>query len=377
MMETNDLRYNIIWIDDDCDKYEEFILNALGEGIKIEAFKYGKKGIEALCNRIEAWDGVILDVKCLYDENDKLAGAGNFYKVRDELLDIKREKRSDIPYFVYSAQPDLIGNELFEASLNGRKLYNKGKDQDADALLKDIKIEAEKLPETQIRHKYLSFISDDRFQRIEAELIKILTAVENDETNDPNVIMGCRQVLNWIMPYLHETVGVLQRAFNESNLSECSMFLGQKEMSNLVPIYIQRSLHSCVDVSNNGSHRVEVFNAVKDGKAPFLTRSTVFELLNILSWCATLSTKPEDVEKMKADVARLNISMKFIVEGELQKDEHGNYHCGDYLVTYSQVESYGLKEGDILRIGKSKKNDRRSDSKPYEEMAVDGTIEKV
>lgn len=353
MMETNDLRYNIIWIDDDCDKYEEFILNALGEGIKIEAFKYGKKGIEALCDRIEAWDGVILDVKCLYDENDKLADAEKFYKVREELLDIKREKRSDIPYFVYSAQPDLIGNELFKASLNGRKLYNKGKDQ--DALLKDIKIEAEKLPETQIRHKYLSFISDDRFQEIEPTLIKILTAVENNETNNADVIMVCRQVLHSVMAHL-EAVGILPlNSFNNTNLAECSRFLGDDKLKEYVPIYIQRSLHSCVVVSNGGSHSGVVRNAITKGEAPFLIRSTVFELLNILSWCATLSTKPEDVEKMRADIS--NISMKF----KAKKDENGDCPVGDHLVPDSQEKSASLQEGTPARLSGNELNDHDGD----------------
>ena len=374
-MKDNNVRYNVIWIDDEWEKYDDLTVFASGRGIDIRPFKYGKAGIKALTGNINAWDGVILDVKCLYDENDGSAAGANFYKVRDELIAVKSQKRNDIPIFVYSAQPDYYGNKVFLESLNGQKFYQKGADD--EALVNDIKTEAEKLPETQIRHKYLSFIRDDRFQEIEPELITILTAVENDETNDPGVIRDCRPVLDWVMNYL-QGVGVLQRNFKGSNLSECSAFLGHKKMSKFVPIHIQRSLHSCVAVSNDGSHRfTEVFSAVNDGETPFLIRSTVFELLNILSWCATLSTKPEDVEKMKADVAHLEISMKFIAEGELQKDEHGNYHCGDYLVTYKQVENYGLKEGDILRIGKSQKNVSRSDSKPYEEMAIDGTIEKV
>ncbi len=370
-METNFL-YKVIWIDDDCKKYEEFMINAATEGIEIKAYEFGKDGIEALKNNIETWDGVILDVKCLYDEKDKLAKADNFYKVRDELMAIKNQKRNDIPYFVYSAQPDLIGNEIFMASLSGKKLYQKGKDQ--DDLLRDIKEAAANLPETQIRSRYLGGIT---FPEIQSELIKILKPIENNETSNADVIMECRQVLSWIMNYLHESVGVLQKEFNGSNLSECSMFLGHPKMRKYVPLYIQRSLHSCVDVSNNGSHLGEVRSAIQSGEAPFLIRSTVFELLNILRWCAKLSKDQKQVEKIKSDVSSLNISMKFVAEGALEKDKHGNFHCGGYLVTDNQVESGKLQVGDIIRIGKIQENSLKGESKPYKNMVVDGTIEKI
>lgn len=354
-MKDNNVRYNVIWIDDEWEKYDDLTVFASGRGIDIRPFKYGKDGIKALTGNINAWDGVILDVKCLYDENDGSAAGANFYKVRDELIAVKSQKRNDIPLFVYSAQPDYYGNKVFLESLNGHKFYQKGADD--EALVNDIKNEAEKLPETRIRHKYLSFIRDDRFQEIEPGLIKILTAVENNETNNTDVIMACRQVLNMVMPYL-EAVGILPlNFFSNTNLGDCSRFLGNDKLKEYVPIYIQRSLHSCVVVSNNGSHCSEVFKAVKDGQAPFLIRSTVFELLNILSWCATLSTDKENVEKIRANISRLYNLMKF----KAKKDENGDCPVGDHLVPDSQEKSASLQEGAPARLSGSELNVRDSD----------------
>ncbi len=350
-MENNNAKYKVLWIDDQCEDLKYFVLAADDEGIEIIPKKYGKEGIEALRSDINAWDGVILDVMCLYDENDRDLGPKKFYR-------ILREINYDIPLFVYSAGQGYNDGQDFRDAIDGwggLELYHKNKDE--DKLFEDIKQKAEGLLATRIRHKYLSFISDDRFQKIEPGLIKILTTVENNETNNTDVIMACRQVLNMVMRYL-EAVGILPlNFFHDTNLGDCSRFLGNDKLKEYVPIYIQRSLHSCVVVSNNGSHCSEVFKAVKDGQAPFLIRSTVFELLNILSWCATLSTDKENVEKMRADISRLYNSMKF----KAKKDENGDCPVGDHLVPDSQEKSASLQEGAPARLSGSELNDRDSD----------------
>ena len=326
MMENNNAKYKVLWIDDQCEDLKYFVLAADDQGIEITPKKYGKEGIEALRSNINAWDGVILDVMCLYDENDRDLDPKKFYRILGEIM-----ANYDIPLFVYSAGQGYNDGQDFRDVIAGfaeLKLYHKNKDE--DKLFEDIKQKAEGLLATRIRHKYLSFISDDRFQEIEPTLIKILTAVENNETNNADVIMVCRQVLNKLMKYL-EAVGILPlNFFKDTNLGDCSRFLGDDKLKEYVPIYIQRSLHSCVVVSNEGSHFCVVRNAITKGEAPFLIRSTVFELLNILRWCATLSTDQENVKKMRDDISSLNMKFK------AKKDENGNCPVGDHLVPDSQ-----------------------------------------
>ncbi len=355
-MKTDKFKYHVIWIDDKYKEYDGFITNAAMDGIGVTPFEYGKDGINALEENLDFWDGVILDVKCCYEEGD-LDIAENFYKVRDELQAIKLTGRPSLPYYVYSAQPDILSNSMFIASLNGKRLYEKAIDD--DELVKDIVVEAEKLPETKLRLKYLSEIP---FPELYTELYEILTFIEEDKTDIPDPLEKTRLVLNWVMDYCNE-VGILPIKHNGSNLSECSVFLGKKDMQKYVPLHIQRSLHSAVDISNNASHRVEIFNAIRSGKAPFLVRSTVFDLLNVLVWCGSLPVAKEERDKIRAEVCLPTDYSEY--KGELLQDENGNWHCGDYLITYTDVRKYQLNEHDIIHICRAEPNNKKNDRNPY------------
>ena len=365
-MPNKSLKYNVIWVDDKWKEFDDFIINAAGKQIFVRPFEYGKDAIAELAAHINDWDGVVLDVKCWYEPGE-VDDAENFYKIRDELRDIKATKRSDISYFVYSAQPDYLSDETFKKSLSGKKLYTKGKDD--NALINDIILEADRRVETQIRHKYLQNIT---FPELQQELMEILLFIENGQTDNTDPIEKCRLILNWVMEYCHSH-GLIPFEHNGSNLGECSSFLGKKEMSVYVPLHIQRSFHSCVEISNNGSHREEVFNLVRSGEAPFLVRSTVFELLNILQWCTMIPRDDADIQRIKEYVA--SISVDFSIEGEVQKDEFNNYYCEDCLITYGQMDKLGLTEGDRVVIRRTKTNSKKSNRLPYDKVAA--TIDKL
>ena len=335
--------YNVIWID---DKYNEIDLpgNAEQDNIIIKPFKYGKDGIDELKAHINNWDGIIVDVKCLWASDNEVDRVENFHKIKEELLTLKSKR--PIPIFVYSGQPDILSDESFKKSLNGRKLYRKNLDE--EDLLSDIKLEADKLIEVQIRHKYLDILGDLPSD-ITTELIGALSFVENNVVDDPDVFNKLRKVIEWVMEQLNE-YGLLAVQFNGANVSACSLYLGKKELAEYVPIHIQRSLHSCVEICNNGSHRNQIHDTVQNGQVPFLIRSTVFELLNILNWYCSLPHDDEYVEKMKAYIA--TVKPDNVIEGRLEKDEKENYHCGNCLITYTSKNNMGLKEGDLIRVTK-------------------------
>ena len=74
-------------------------------------------------------------------------------------------------------------------------------------------------------------------------------------------------------------------------MADCSRMLGQRYMEELVPVYIQRAIHTCVDITNPGSHRSKTDADVKDGNAPYLIRSLIYNMLDILYWCKDLPIK--------------------------------------------------------------------------------------
>lgn len=345
MMESKS--YNVIWID---DRYDEIDLvgNAEQDDIYITPYKFGKDGISALQSNLDYWDGVIIDVKCLWASDDEVDRADNFHKIKEELLVLKGKR--PIPFFVYSGQPDVLSDESFKASLAGRKLYKKNLDE--EVLLQDIITEANKLPEVQIRHKYLDKIGDLP-DDIRAELANILSYVENGITDKPDVFNKMRAILDWLMVQLNE-YGLLAVKHNGSNLNACGVYLGKNELKDYVPIYIQRSMRSCVEICNNGSHRIEIFNTVQSNQAPFLIRSTVFELLNLLKWYYLLPRNELSIKKMKALVAAVPPDDK--IEGKLELDDHKHYHCDRCFINSKTVMDMNLKIGDLIRVVKSKEN---------------------
>ncbi len=283
-MATDNFKYHVIWIDDKYSELNDFITNANMEGIAVKPFKFGKDGLDAFSGNLFYWDGVILDVKCCYEEGD-MDRADGYFKIREKLMPLIHKNRPELPVYVYSGQPDIISNPMFEASLAGQKMYVKGS-QDEE-LLSDIVSSAERLPETRIRLKYLQGIPR---LGIDRELIEMLKIVEENDVTNTDFFNKARRTLEQIMYYCNEARGLVPE-FNGTNISECSRMLGRSEMRQTVPIYVQRSFHSVAEVTNDGSHNGAVCDAVSSGKAPFLIRSTMFELLNILHWCGTLHTE--------------------------------------------------------------------------------------
>ena len=338
-------KYRVIWIDDQCKTKPGLIWDASQQGILINAFELAKDGLEELQRNYQLYDGIILDVKCLYESHNEVDSSKSFYAAQNYLAKLAEKMQDEIPCFVYSGQPGYRSNEEFENSINGKTLYTKGADD--KKLLEDIKKQADLRPATKIRHKYIDSVGklpDD----IANELIEILAYLENNVTNNPDVFPKIRVVINWLMDRLND-YGLLAVRHNGANINACSLYLGKKELSKYVPLHIQRSLHSCVYVCNNGSHRIEVFNAVKEGFAPFLIRSTVFELLNILTWYCALPKDDGSIASVKEYIAKVPIDDR-VIEGVLEKDGNDNYFCVNCFILPDKVDAAEAMVGDWIRV---------------------------
>ena len=82
-------------------------------------------------------------------------------------------------------------------------------------------------------------------------------------------------------------------------------------MEEIIPVHVQRCIHSLADVTNPGSHRTKIDSDVATGKAPYLVRTLIYEMLNVLCWGKVLNAidDPEEV-KRAIDIARNNYEKK-------------------------------------------------------------------
>lgn len=297
-------RYKILWIDDKWKELDSFkdVCELPENGFEMVTCTNAEEGMEIFENYLEEWSGVILDAKVFKgkgDEVDRLAGL-TYSMTRINELKYKRY----VPTYIFTGQPDTASGTAFAEQYDG--MYYE-KDKDEDRLIADIKKNAENLEETRIIHKYQ--VVFDLWPESKHELLRILRVVENEDWQNNSTFNDIRKILSDIFVRLYNC-GYCSIEHDGSNIAECSMEIGSRLLTDIVPVYIQRSLHTLVEVTNPGSHRSVCDSAIKNGEAPYLIRSLVFDLLNILHWCKNLppASDREDtvrmVQKSKEEVEK-------------------------------------------------------------------------
>ena len=340
--------YNVLWIDDRCKTENAFIMNAELEGIIITPFETSEAGMKAFEKDLFHWDGIVLDAKCWIESSDETADTAAMYESIGKITELKHKR--EVPYFIYTGQPDLQSDINFKKSLRGQSFYVKGKDE--AKLIQNIIIEADELPETQIRIENADvFASCSDHER----LLRIFLAIKGGETKNPIYFNEIRKIIenefevfasNYLFPKGCTGMNARRR------------FLGSNELKEFVPVYIQWNLFSVVNIAQEGSHRLTIDEAVNSGKAPYLLRSTAMELMSVLLW-ANDFLKSELCRKLKAEIA----SGKYDTEGIVEQDEKNNFYCGNCLLSYKVAESMlGVK----VRIVKFAENtNSNKDIYPY------------
>lgn len=354
-------RYKVLWIDD--QPSEEFINEAFENKIDIVVAECHNEGIALLKNPQNSWDAIILDANCkVTDDPEEAPSLESLTDTIHYIKEFSKEKYF-IPWFVYTGG----GYEGFKSINNiilknrdwdDRKYYDKPKDR--NTLFINLKKAADDREFTSLRHRFKDVCEIYPFE----DILEILFSINKDEISNSDLFNKIRKILDWVMKYCNDC-GVLPIQFNGSNLSECSNFLGKEEIKFYVPIYIQRSFHSCVVVSSEGSHRLSVDEAVKSGLAPYLLRSTVFELLNILTWCKSLPTDKESIAILKVKISALLSSSNLLEEivGTIEQDEIGHYHCNNCFLSYNDMKSEYI--GKKIKIRGARKNNREFIKETY------------
>lgn len=284
------VRLNILWVDD--MPTEEFMDEAYENGLEITPATCVNSGLDALKDTSKSWDAIILDANCKITEDEQEQPTLKaLKKAMEDLL----HQRTSIPWFVYTGG-DYEGVEHLEYIIKEREYDNRlfyEKPKQRYELYDKIKDVVANSKIYTIKQKYApvcSFYKD-------YDLIELLVEFEEEaiitDTSVPNKV---RQIIEWMMRYCEEK-GVLPIPFTGSNIANCSRAIS--ELKQLVPIHVARSLHFCVDICNDGSHDMEVSSYLASAEAPYLNKSLILNLLNILQWCPSLQRYNKDELKKK------------------------------------------------------------------------------
>lgn len=289
---NDEIRLNVLWVDD--MPTEDFMNEAYEHGIEITPATSLNKGLCLLKDKSMVWDAIILDAnsKLTDDEQEQPS-----LKALKEAINQLVHMRTEIPWFVYTGG-DYEGVEhleymIKERSYDDRLFYEKPKQR--YELFENIKKAVDNSHAYLVRQKYAPVCN---FYK-EYDLVDLLMEYNSDDFDtDTSVPNRVRQIIEWVMRYL-EDKGLLPIPFTGSNIAKCSVILG--DIHQLVPIQVARSMHFCVDICNDGSHDMEVSANIVSGDAPYLNKSLVLNLLNILHWCPSIEKYEKEELKKKVE----------------------------------------------------------------------------
>lgn len=265
--------YQVLWIDDEWEKQSDFITEAEQEDIFIEAYETAKDGMNALETNLDAWDAIILDAKGYDKSMDETPDLDGLYSALSRIEQLKNER--NIPWFVLTGQPDRMGNIDFEKSLRGKKPYSKNIVEDKEKLFKDIKIEADKSLDTQIRHEYTDIFATNADKSI---MLKLLIALNTNDNRNPAHLNDIRKIMEDVF---NECKAKSIIPLHIVKINDRRRHLSSQSF---VPEYIGLNIDSVVKITQTGSHRTQTDRDIRSGAAPYLVCSTITALLNIILW---------------------------------------------------------------------------------------------
>lgn len=306
---------NVLWVDDlaftaeglQSDICKSIVNSAYDEGIDIIPYATYAEAYKELEDSPSKWTAIILDV------NNSKATEGNenqdYLSMREKIIEFRKSNNNSVePYiFVLSADQGTIADakKYFrkDSELQTKEVYVKP--TDGATLFEDIKTVARYSENYSIYKEHESLMDSlvemnwtPKEQEIVFALIKSIEK-RNDYKND-SIFNGMRKLLESTLYRTLEIKGVMDglhgflmtQKNQDDTLNNRSNYIGKNKS---VPVYIQRAFHSLTVNVQNGSHKddkketnIIVANDVSEGKAPYLLKSCLYDLLTIIAWEASL-----------------------------------------------------------------------------------------
>lgn len=311
------MQYNILWIDDEYDKFSAFIQECEEiHSIGIDAYRTCQDGLLALERDLDKWDAVLLDAKMFNNTDNERASLTGLRRAIQRLDALSSRKK--IPYFIFTGQPDLLSDENF------RDLYGKyyEKSVDEESLIKDIIRAVELSDENQIRTNYQAVFTALKTLELTGEpesiFLDILCPLHNKGKEvdfKPRLYYTqLRKAIEYLFRSCNKVglVPDLCVSNGKVNLNQSSLYLAGKPAENLniicsqriIPEYIENIIRSILDLGNTASHTVDlneqeeqkVDNIFQSLKSNYLIYGLTLQLCEVVVWFANYISENGDRE---------------------------------------------------------------------------------
>ena len=257
--------YNVIWIDDEWEKQQEFKEECEDLGIHLQGYSYQKAGMDELDKHPNSWDAVILDGEIKDKSDHEEPSTKGLLNALMHLASLPANRQ--IPRFISTGKDKVKDNEM----LKDEHIYIK--DVDDEKLFDDIRNTIDNIE----RYKVKSFYADaiEQLESIDAwcceKILDILEAMHfAGKTIDPLLYYNpLRQTLEYIFRKANKA-GIIPNEFigkekDDVNLNQCVQFLSGRNADwigirfggvkdSVVPAHIKDMMFQVLNLGNINSH---------------------------------------------------------------------------------------------------------------------------
>ncbi len=361
--------YKVLWFDDEHEALPAVHIEAAENNINLNAFDNAQEGLEELKSNYFQYDAVIVDGEFYLKKGDSQDQANStaFGEVAKTLTALK-EQNHVLPWFILSGRRRFVEekNELVtifaDRDFGDGRVYDKNELEEF-SLWDDIKQACDKRPYTRLKHKYSApfeiFRNGYLGSSTEKYLLELLKELEDNKVTEANLnpFNRIRQIFENLLRVSYErdlipeeirgSKGELTKSVNFlcNSLPEFKLLTTyfHPTICNIFPQVLQLTQDASHDTA---TMPLKVNDYLKTSKG-FLSHAVVYYLLDILIAFNDLFLRQERQELQFSLWEKIMINNLF--EGPLQQDGVGNYHCGQYKLSYKTVHGvYDL--GSILRI---------------------------
>jgi hypothetical protein len=373
--------YKVLWLDDQYkdDAMTQFVIDAENNGFILEGYRSKEEGFEALEQRLEDFDLILLD-GLFFERKEQEAGTEDESGIGSAISNINElRSRKYFPWFVLSGKDKFTKGENTLLIANKAKCFDKTNPNDVINLFEEMKVAASQQKDAQLKYKYrdlLASCSDqllgaDQFPRLFA-LIKHIESVEF-MTKTEDLLNPIRKIIERMFRRMTEQ-GVIPETIqaNKGWINGSSLFLSNKHsdyehLSEITPPLISENIFRLLNIIQDASHaegelKLKVDQYLKSAQSDYLYRSCVFLLFDLLMWFKEFMENNSDKETNKARwVKKNNTTKEVTIIGELRQDNEQNYYVGNHILPYSKVHNV-YEIGTSIRITSSSINTK---TKPH------------
>jgi len=364
-------KYKVLWFDDEFESLDIIKEKGKLNGILLFGYNNAKDGIEELQLRMEDYDAVIVDGKFFNKPGQTGDALGDqaLFNVGVALESLSDRKK--IPWFILSGQISFTKEKnRYAEGFKNNKVYDKTVEEAVEALWIDIKTEADKQQDTQIRHRYhrVFDVCTERYIGEEAgrKLFNAIKIVESDsETlNTEDFFNSIRKVIEKLFVRFNK-IGVLPDDIlkspgwlNNSSKVLCGAHPIYKLNAEILHPTISFILKHIMLIIQDASHTegtltLRIDEHVRNISTPNLYKSMAFQLLDVLLWFKGFSDSHQNIEANKSMISYIPQDNTTEYTGTIEQDGLGNFYCGEYLLNSKYVTSNNYKIGDLIKIKES------------------------